>query len=229
MFIPSRNAFGKIETFYGVGWTLNFEMMFYLLFSIALAVRLNPLRFVGGMLIILATASLFYRPDWPAIAFFAAPIVLNFLWGMVLAWLVLRGIRLPPVVSLALLVGGLLIFFVHPYFYGLLQLQFAAIVAGVIFLEPYIHGKMPCLLLFGGDASYSLYLIHPLVGVLIVLVCRRLEIVAPAAVLLAVIGGALLAATASYLLFEKPVTRFLRRRFQRREAWKATATGQHGG
>jgi exopolysaccharide production protein ExoZ len=214
LFIPSRNAVGKIETFYGVGWTLNFEMLFYLLFSFAILMSWNATRFVGLVLVALAAASLFHRDDWPAIAFFAAPIVLNFLWGMLIAKLVLRGFRVHPAVCIALVSGGLIVFFAAPYYYPLLQLQFAAIVAGVVFLEPVIRGRMPRVFLFGGDASYSLYLVHPLVGVMIVVVLGKLQITAAPVVIGVVIAGALAASALTYLLFEKPVTVWLRQRYR---------------
>lgn len=34
LFLPAKNADGKIEAFYGVGWSLNFEMAFYAIFAL---------------------------------------------------------------------------------------------------------------------------------------------------------------------------------------------------
>jgi peptidoglycan/LPS O-acetylase OafA/YrhL len=168
---------------------------------------------VGLVLVTLTAVSPFVRDGWPAIAFFAAPIVLNFLWGMLIAELVLQRVQVHPVLCIGLLAGGFVMFFGVPDF-PLLQLQYAAIVAGVVFLEPVIRGRLPRVILFGGDASYSLYLVHPLVGVLIVVLLGRMQITAIPVVIGAVIAGALAVSSFSYLMFEKPVTAWLRQHYR---------------
>jgi exopolysaccharide production protein ExoZ len=49
LFVPSFNHDGDIAPILFVGWTLNFEMFFYLLLAIALKFRLDPFKFVGGV------------------------------------------------------------------------------------------------------------------------------------------------------------------------------------
>ncbi len=41
-FLPTHNIDGKVQPLLGVGWTLLFEMLFYLLFTLALFLRVNP-------------------------------------------------------------------------------------------------------------------------------------------------------------------------------------------
>ena len=155
LFIPSRNAQGVIETFYGVGWTLNFEMLFYGLFTLALWLRVRALSIVGPALISLAILSLLRQDDWVSLSFFLDPIVLNFLWGMLLAEYVLSGRSLTLVMAFAALVAGIGVTFIWPGV-QLLGIQYAALVAGIIFLEPVLKDRLPKLLVKGGEASYAL-------------------------------------------------------------------------
>ena len=80
--------------------------------------------------------------------------------------------------------------------------------------------RLPSPLVFLGDASYSLYLVHLLALTATRLVAIRLGLaptsVADGVALGAVgIAAAIAAGSASYLLFERPVTRWLRRRWER--------------
>jgi exopolysaccharide production protein ExoZ len=74
VFIPSRNADGAIETFYGVGWTLNFEMFFYAVFALALFLRARILWFVGGVLLLVSWLSVLREEHWPAVTYLFNPI-----------------------------------------------------------------------------------------------------------------------------------------------------------
>ncbi|MDR3576833.1 MAG: acyltransferase, partial [Anaerolineaceae bacterium] len=86
LFIPTRDVDKLFMPLLGVGWTLNFEMFFYLLFAVALASRRNIFLIVAPILLCFALASYFISPDGPAITFYANPIVLDFLWGMLIAY-----------------------------------------------------------------------------------------------------------------------------------------------
>jgi exopolysaccharide production protein ExoZ len=48
LFLPTRNLDGEIRPLLGVGWTLNFEMFFYALFTFALRLRANVYWFVAA-------------------------------------------------------------------------------------------------------------------------------------------------------------------------------------
>lgn len=52
IFLPARNANGQIEAFYRVGWRLNFEMFFYVLFALALRKHIRPSILVVPILIV---------------------------------------------------------------------------------------------------------------------------------------------------------------------------------
>ena len=215
LFVPSRNSGGIVETFYGVGWTLNFEMFFYLVVAVALAIKRPILSVVTPVLIAFAALSLIRTDAWPAVTDLCRPIVLNFLWGAAIAWLHLRGIRLPAVAALGFVAAGVAAIILSPDAFGL-QFPYGLLVFGIVSLEPWLKGRVPRWLIFGGDASYSLYLVHPLVGVAVTVVLHRLNIVSAPLAMAMIIAVCLAVAAVTYRYFERPVTEALQRRFRLR-------------
>lgn len=154
------------------GWTLNYEMMFYLIFAAALFV---PLRYRVA-LCTLAFAVLMAGRIAPAYAdsavlkFFAAPIQFEFVGGMVIGHLYLSSWTLPRPACLLLILGGLLLLVseaLHPgqghaaallLAYGLPS---CLVVLGAVLLDK-SHARVPRWSLPAalGDASYSIYLSH---------------------------------------------------------------------
>lgn len=211
LFLPSKNSSGNLEAFYGVGWTLNFEMFFYAIFALALYFRANVLRFVSAVLLPAAALSLIRHENWPAITYLLNLLVLNFLWGMLIAELVFRGIKMPQWLAWLLISIGLLVIFLLPNLKITLGLQYAALVAGFVFLEPIIGKKIPKAFISGGNASYALYLVHPMVGVLVAITLAKLGFFSTWGALALITLISLLASSFVYVYFEKPVGRYLRR------------------
>ena len=85
-------------------------MLFYMLFAAALFLRVSVFRFVGTLLFLLATGSLFRQNDWPAVSFYLSSIVLDFFFGMLIARACLRGKYLPREVAVLSVFAGLLYF-----------------------------------------------------------------------------------------------------------------------
>ena len=215
-FIPSRNANGIVETFYGVGWTLNFEMFFYALVGLALAMR-RSILWVATPVLLLAFGLSFLRTEaWPAITSLCHPIVLNFLWGMVIGRLYLAHRTVPPVPAIVAIAAGIIVILVWPDNL-LLGLPYALVIGGAVALEPWLHGHVPRWLIFGGDASYSLYLVHPMIGVAVAVILHRLHVASFGAAVSIVVASALVAAALLYRYFEQPVTRRLQRMYRARQ------------
>lgn len=212
LFLFSRNAEGIVETFYGVGWTLNYEMFFYLVFAIAMVVRVKPLYFASAILVGCIVLSYFREENWPAITFLCNTIVINFIWGLVIAEFRHRGLMLAFIPAVALgIIGLTLVFFPPPvYLFGV---QYLALVAGVVFLEPVIRGRVPRLLIFGGDSSYSLYLVHPSVGVVVAIALAKIGVNSAPLAIGVICIVCFLVASFTYFFFEKPVTDYLKRKF----------------
>lgn len=88
---------------------------------------------------------------------------------------------------------------------------------GRSFLSPILRAKP---LVFLGDISYSVYLMHPLVGLV---VSRFLDLPAPYRGIVAV-GAVLLMSTVTYYTVEQPARRYLTRRLTSRPAMTSQAT-----
>ncbi|MBO0901671.1 acyltransferase [Cellulomonas sp. zg-ZUI22] len=217
-FLPTRGPTGETGVILGVGWTLVFEMLFYLLFTLGLALRLDPMLFSGGALMLVAAGS-FLRPEtgWPVWSYHFSFIVVYFVIGMALGRLVLSE-RLRPhtprvaagavaaTLVIALLPGGVAWENSSP----LRVVAVTAFVTCVVAAEPLLRGRLPRPALFLGDASYSLYLFHPLVGPVVPVVLARAGLIdhtvaTVLTIVLAVAAGAFL-----FRFVERPVTGRLR-------------------
>jgi len=163
LLIPYKNSVGLVQPILAVGWTLSFEMFFYLLFAAALWLRVGVVRFLSAALILLSAVGLFRANSWPDVTVLLDPILLEFLAGVILGSAFKSGWRMNPVLSAALGVVGLGILFAPvPSFLGGRPLVWGTcallIVQAVVMLEDRI--SPPKALLSIGDASYSLYLCH---------------------------------------------------------------------
>src|SRR6266496_5726672 len=95
-FVPFMESDGSIVPLYGVGWTLNFEMFFYCVFSIMIMFR-RSIAILGVSTVLfsmMVLENLLQTPPIPVI-FWSDPIVFEFIFGMLLAVIYRRGIRLP--------------------------------------------------------------------------------------------------------------------------------------
>ena len=164
LFVPSFNSQHEIFPILEVGWTLNFEMLFYLLFAAALAFELPLLTFLAPVLGALAWVGTFAQPSWPAVTSLASPLVLEFFYGVLLGHFTLQR-RLPgKFLSGVLFAVGLAAILTIPIsrdwrflFWGV---PAAAIVTAVVATEEPVGKRLPGWLLEAGNASYSLYLAH---------------------------------------------------------------------
>jgi len=142
------------------GWSLNFEMYFYLVFAISLffAERFRVLFItlvISGVFLI---AQHFHTGESAMAQFFAKSMVFEFVFGMLLAVAWKRGFRLPPsTAAWLLLLGTCLLFMRLPvpriFEFGVPSLL---IVTACLFVRVKEY-KWAVLL---GDASYALYLSH---------------------------------------------------------------------
>ena len=232
LFLPSRNPEGHFDPVLVVGWTLNFEMAFYVLFACALALRAPLLKFVAPILIAIALLPL-AGPRLSALGaagFYTNSIVTEFLLGILLALNLKHIQKLPHVVAwpLALAAFYVLCTWVYPNFSpwrGLLWgVAATAVVASALALEPRFGNATPRWLLTLGDASYAIYLLHgfalPLVGVALAHLGTHWPAVVPASILIAT-ALSTLCGVAAYRLIERPIAQHFKGR--RRTAVPTTA------
>jgi exopolysaccharide production protein ExoZ len=211
---------------YNLGWTLNYEMYFYALFALCLgrSQTQSAVRILVGLCCIVIFGVVF-KPDVLPFSFWSQPIILEFGAGIVIAMAFQRGVSFPRPLRLGLIsLGFLLIVFLpfgspvdiggtnlndfgRVYIWGL---PAALIIAGAA-LGPDVKKKswlsIPIEI---GNASYSLYLVHPFVIFLMSLLFRRFGILKilplPYFVGMVVILASIVAVM-SYRFFERPSAR----------------------
>lgn len=217
-FIPFENegARGFVMPVVEVGWTLNLEMLFYLLFALSLwlpaALRIWA---VGGALALLVVGAGTLGAGWPALAFYANSIVFEFVAGMAIAGYYLQG-RLKPsrylLPAVLVLTVPALVIWPDPTGIGALDYGIAAsaILWATLAFENWFRKAPSRFWLALGDASYSLYLTHKIwLELLLALSFKGLF---PKYWLLSwpiAFGGSVIIALISYRLIERPVTDWL--------------------
>jgi len=221
LFIPWPRSDGELFPILALGYTLNYEIFFYLMFAIALLFsRRTGMLFLFCAFGLVLLARPLAPPDWWPIMFWGNPIIFEFMFGILLAHARLRGIRLPSHLALAIgCIGVASLIIAHwdtsAEFYAIRViyngLPAAAIVAAAVLgPEPKRVGPVGRLLKAGGDASYSLYLSHPFVFRVISLVWKQIGVTSPALVMLT---SALLIFLVSYAVYrwgERPIIAALR-------------------
>jgi exopolysaccharide production protein ExoZ len=73
-----------------VGWTLNYEMFFYAIFTMALFLGKSPLKFTAAIFAIAVAINLFSTPSVAYAYGFLEPILMEFVMGMLIAKLCMR-------------------------------------------------------------------------------------------------------------------------------------------
>jgi exopolysaccharide production protein ExoZ len=179
-FIPWPRALdGAPRPIHSLGWTLEYEMFFYVVFaSFVWLRREQAVAAVVAALGALVAWNWFATPQNVALAFWSDPIVLEFALGAGIALLYRRGLRLRPALAAALAAlalvalaldgmdsGALIIDAVAPNGFPRLLcwgVPMAAIFAAATLGPSPADSPTVRALAKLGDASYALYLFHPL-------------------------------------------------------------------
>lgn len=222
--IPYRREDGSVIPMLFLGWTLEYEMFFYVVFGLALAFleRWASLAASLALLAVVVAGQLLGASStFPR--FYSNPLILEFVFGMAVfaVWKRYKDsfARFPVALALAFAIC----FYIYLYlveshvgrnnrifFQGLPSV---VIVLSLLALEGRIG--FPKWLLLIGDASYSLYLFHPYVIQFIDKKIVSLSVLTPVSLVASV--GAILAcfllAIVSFRMVERPSNEFLRRRF----------------
>jgi exopolysaccharide production protein ExoZ len=217
LFLPSYDAAGAIRPVVDVGWTLEFEMLFYVLFTAALWLRADAFRFITPILGLLAAAWFVVPAGSPAISFLANPLCLEFALGMLVATIAPRLRLSSPAAPLALVAVSFVVLLAVPIGSPPVRAMFWGIpafglVLGAVLADPW--QRFPGWFVRIGNASYSLYLVHgftlPLVGVAVA--HTPLHGTAQAvAVIMGCVASSIVAALIVHAWIERPMTEWLRR------------------
>ena len=233
-FIPRETAYSGIVPTLILGWSLNYEMYFYVMFALALAIAPKQAPLICCVEIV-AVALLIdiSGVNHPSVRFYARPLVFEFVFGVCAyyafivierdhGWLAQRSS-----IRLGLLVAALGAAFVigleeSQGGFGLPRFVVAglpalALVLSALVLERVygVSAKSKATFLVG-ESSFILYLLHPYVvhGVLRTIREARTpaSIAAAIGIVTALLLVSTLAAVAIHVWFEKPVMARLRRR-----------------
>src|SRR5258708_35165385 len=95
LFIPYPRPSGVVDPLYGVGWTLNYEMFFYAVFAIALVARREiAVAAVAATLVVFVLANQCLGGLRLPLSYWADPIILEFVFGILVALGYRAGARL---------------------------------------------------------------------------------------------------------------------------------------
>jgi exopolysaccharide production protein ExoZ len=174
-FIPFAKANGLVEPVLFVGWTLNYEMFFYVLLAVGLLVH----RYDVGMAItaailgLLVVSGCIWEPQGVVVKFFTSPIMLEFAMGMALAFVIpMAPAGAPGAARGAVATLGLCALVWTIVWSGRMQgvlrvvgvgLPAAVVLSSALLIEKWGWRASSPLLIGLGDVSYAIYLTHPFV------------------------------------------------------------------
>lgn len=206
------------------GWTLNYEMFFYLLFAAALFLpRALIIPAISALFAAISVTGLVVPFRDPVLIFFADSIILEFAAGMLIGRLYLEGrLALPAWAALSAIAVGLVwMVALTPWEIPETRLLVWGVpavltVVGCLSLELRDVIRKYGLLTLLGDASYSIYLTHILTLGVVRTAWNRLGLVEQDAAaawifMAAAIAISAAAGIAAYFLVEAPIQRLGRR------------------
>jgi exopolysaccharide production protein ExoZ len=225
LFIPYVRADGVMMPLLFLGWTLNYEMLFYVIFAMALMISRRFAPAIAALVIVLlASAHSLLAPLSAQLDFWTKPVIVDFFVGIIayLIWSKHSGaIQKLPVAIASGLAFAMLSLLVMGLPHGVsASIPIKALLGGVLLLASLrLDGaiKWPAAMLLVGDASYSLYLLHPYVVQAIGKLAHPLD-ASPLGILftIAAVALAILVAILSFRMIERPSNRSLRNYFDQR-------------
>lgn len=233
-FIPHADASGSIFPVLGVGWTLNYEMMFYALFTISLflpaAWRLAAVTALITVVWLIATIANMASTTVPA-TFYAQPIIFEFAAGCMIA----HALRVPRVIAFVratpmwpIALAGATALLILPLFVTSATptlFKYGAPATLIVFAaaaqDLYRAPARTTFLTRLGDASYSAYLLHPIVIVLVsqlALLTVGTGLLAEGVIIVGTFGVTAIVSLLSMRYFEKPTAAYIRNRMRPKQA-----------
>lgn len=215
-----------------VGWTLNFEMFFYLIFGISLMFKKKRYIFLYSVFAILIFIIplinngfvLLNSKNGYAVKTYldliSHPLLLQFLFGVflgnILAKFRLNDFAIKLGVILSVLIFGLYYFNLFKFLLSDLIIC-GLLVFSIILLDlSNIKFTKPKPLIYFGDISYSIYLVHPIIILFLPQLFSKIgltQLIDSKLFFLIILIVTILSSTILYELIEKRLTSYLRRKF----------------
>jgi peptidoglycan/LPS O-acetylase OafA/YrhL len=233
-FIPRETSYAGVVPTLVLGWSLNYEMYFYVVFAAALVMAPRSAPIVSALAIVMVAVAIgASRVAHASVTFYARPIVLEFVFGICafyvftaaerhLDWFAKRpGIR--TVLWITAVVAALSIGIEEAHGgFGLPRIvaaglpAFALVLSALLLERVYGVRATSGVVFLLGESSYVLYLIHPYVlyGILRALLPNphHFSPITTAALVIALLAVAAAAAVVIHVWFEKPLMTALRGR-----------------
>lgn len=218
-----------------VGWTLSFEWLFYLLFFIFIAGNVKrKTLFLSSLILLLIILGLLVQSSDLRLNFITNPIMLEFVSGVLICQVYLSHKKMPVTIGILLLSFGVISYLILIRLgYGtvwnyletisgksslarflLWGIPSSSLVIGCVLLEK--NAKLHKLwsnkwVLLAGDASYSIYLIHWPVLILLMMLYRKIGFFLPVDIMIWLqVIIAVFISIAFYKLIEKPLLKNLK-------------------
>lgn len=208
------------------GWTLNYEMYFYLIFALFIIIKSNFKYLFMIITLLIATTIFNQQEPKSTLAFYGNLVILEFCMGIILAFTYVRYTSIFKsthsfyIGILTTVVGFTLLFASHGLFPKVDRAFVAGIpslliVTGALFLANAPKRLNSIILEKVGDSSYSLYLSHSILLSALGQIFRKVlypfmgtttYIVFPIMALLVT----LIAGYIFYLIIERPLTRYIK-------------------
>jgi len=222
-FVPWPRPEGGITPLLAVGWTLSYEMFFYLLLALSLALPRRAAVGATAVMLIAAVAAAVPAAGPPGpTAGWPALIAVEFIFGMGIA-LLASEVTLSRAAALSLLCGGTAGLVAMADAPAQSELRFALwgipcalVVAGATLHRFSLASKLWKPLIVLGNASYALYLVHEFLAMPRLVAARVFGIVQgpwldhPVAYGMALVALMIGAALAVHFFVERPAIRVLR-------------------
>lgn len=223
-FVPYKNSVGEWQPINAVGWTLNLEMYFYVIYSMALLVTKRFAPLVVSIIVLLVkllgdscadNVCAFYAHSY--INYFVFGIIAYYLWQGMLP--LLESSRRVVHWSGVLFASAFLFWHLSPEFSTLFTSSFITLINNVlpfivVLVALCLHSVnvrcdlKPFLIL--GEASYALYLIHTVVIGQMRSMGFVIDAYSGLGMLAIVVTVSTFIALVLHYGFERPATRFLR-------------------
>jgi len=235
LFIPAANPQGVAMPVLILGWTLNFEMVFYVCFALGLML---PRRWGIALITLILLAlggGMAFGPYPLPMGFWSSSIAVEFLYGMAIAAARRKGVRIPDAVGISLILSGVILLFMlsamgisgvnflwRPLWAGIPALLLCA--GAALVREPEMPGRIKKLLIFGGDMSFAIYLSHPFTLTIMAFFATFVGLRNPWLYIEISFIICLIVSAGIYIWFERPFYRWLTRIYdQRRSANSVSA------
>ena len=237
LFFPGPSPFEPdLNPLIPQGWTLNYEMMFYVLFAASLWLPRKfvvPANTAMAATIVLMGVSL---DGGPAFRFWTSPIIFEFVFGLWVgvAWQRMWDFRLLFlglfIAWVPIAVVSVLYFADWPFSPDRIASPFGLILVLALFVFLVALDRRgdglpefkPMRLI--GDAGYSIYLFH-FIPIVLADCLDDVMVVPAAAYFLIVVGGGFAGGFACYFWIERPIARYLRKLRTRRPFVRAQPVG----